>query len=168
MNSYPDPAWQPYFIVAAFGAVLILGGIVSTFVNFYVSIRDREQNRVGDDPWDARTLEWATQSPPAPYNFPESFRVNGREAFWQMKQQGFKWSGHYTPIHMPKSTAMGVLIAAAALVFGFAMVWYIWWLAILSFAGMLILGIAHTFNYNRDYYIQTDVIAATEKKGATA
>ena len=48
------------------------------------------------------------------------------------------------------------------------MVWYIWWLAILSFVAMLAIGIAHTFNYNRDYYIQPDEVAATEAKGASA
>ncbi len=168
MNMYPDAAWQPYFIVAAFGAVLIALGIASTFIGFYVSIRDRKALAVGSDPWDARTLEWATQSPPAPYNFPEDIEVVGREAFWHMKKTGFKWSGKYGPIHMPKGTATGVLISAVALVFGFAMVWYIWWLAILSFVGMLAIGIGHTFNYNRDYYIPSDVVTATEAKGATA
>jgi cytochrome o ubiquinol oxidase subunit 1 len=168
MNMYPDAAWQPYFIVAAFGAVLIALGIASTFIGFYVSIRDRKALAVGNDPWDARTLEWATQSPPAPYNFPEDIEVVGREAFWHMKKTGFKWSGKYAPIHMPKGTATGVLISAVALVFGFAMVWYIWWLAILSFVGMLAIGIGHTFNYNRDYYIPSDVVTATEAKGATA
>ncbi|EEX15127.1 cytOchrome o ubiquinol oxidase, subunit I [Citreicella sp. SE45] len=168
MNMYPDAAWQPYFIVAAFGAVLIALGIASTFIGFYVSIRDRKALAVGSDPWDARTLEWATQSPPAPYNFPEDIEVVGREAFWHMKKTGFKWSGKYAPIHMPKGTATGVLISAVALVFGFAMVWYIWWLAILSFVGMLAIGIGHTFNYNRDYYIPSDVVTATEAKGATA
>ncbi|NVK58713.1 MAG: cytochrome o ubiquinol oxidase subunit I [Rhodobacteraceae bacterium] len=168
MNMYPDAAWQPYFIVAAFGAVLIALGIASTFIGFYVSIRDRKALAVGSDPWDARTLEWATQSPPAPYNFPEDIEVVGREAFWHMKKTGFKWSGKYAPIHMPKGTATGVLLSAVALVFGFAMVWYIWWLAILSFVGMLAIGIGHTFNYNRDYYIPSDVVTATEAKGATA
>ncbi|WP_321363978.1 cytochrome o ubiquinol oxidase subunit I [uncultured Celeribacter sp.] len=169
MNSYPDPAWQPYFIIAGFGALLILMGILSTFMNFYVSIRDRNENRVGNDPWDARTLEWATQSPPAPYNFPFDLEVQGREAFWTMKQQGFKWpTENYKPIHMPKGTATGVVLSVLAMIFGFAMVWYIWWLAILSFAAMVGIGIAHTFNYNRDYYIPVDEVAATEAKGAAA
>ncbi|WP_417263160.1 cytochrome o ubiquinol oxidase subunit I [Celeribacter sp.] len=167
MNSYVDAGWQPYFIVAAIGAVLILMGILCTFMNFYVSIRDRKQNRVGGDPWDARTLEWATQSPPAAYNFPFDLEVKGREAFWTMKQQGFKWpTENYKPIHMPKGTATGVVLSAIAMIFGFAMVWYIWWLAILSFAAMVGIGIAHTFNYKRDYYIPVDEVAATEAKGA--
>ena len=168
MNSYPDAGWQPYFIVAAIGAVIILFGILSTFMSFYVSIVNRKALAVGDDPWDARTLEWATQSPPAPYNFPEEIEVVGREAFWHMKKTGFRWSGHYQPIHMPKGTATGVVLSAVALVFGFAMVWYIWWLALATFLAMLAIGIGHTFNYNRDYYIPADEVTATETKGALA
>ncbi len=168
MNSYPDAGWQPYFIVAAIGAVLILAGILCNFMNFYVSIRDRKRLACGNDPWDARTLEWATQSPPAPYNFPEDVSVVGREAFWQMKKENYQFSTDYQPIHMPKGTASGVVISAFALIFGFAMVWYIWWLAIASFVAMLAIGIAHTFNYNRDYYIPADEVRQTEAKGALA
>lgn len=168
MNSYADMGWQPYFIVAAVGAVMILFGILATFMCFYVSIRDRKRLACGGDPWDARTLEWANQSPPQKYNFPQDIVVTGRDMFWKMKEEGFRWSTDYQPIHMPRDTATGVLISAFALAFGFAMVWYIWWLAILSFVAMLAIGIAHTFNYNRDYYIQPDEVAATEAKGASA
>ena len=168
MNMYPDAGWQPYFIVAAIGALLILAGILCNFMNFYVSIRDRKQLACGNDPWDARTLEWATQSPPAPYNFPEDVNVVGREAFWQMKKENYQFSTDYQPIHMPKGTASGVIISGLALVFGFAMVWYIWWLAIASFVAMLAVGIAHTFNYHRDYYIPADEVRETESKGALA
>ncbi|EIE50212.1 cytochrome o ubiquinol oxidase subunit I [Salipiger aestuarii] len=168
MNSYPDAGWQPYFIVAAIGAVIILLGILSTFVCFYVSIRDRKALAVGNDPWDARTLEWATQSPPAPYNFPHDIEVVGREAFWRMKRHGFAWSTDYAPIHMPKGTATGVILSAVAFVFGFAMVWYVWWLAALTFVAMIAIGIGHTFNYNRDYDIPVDEVRRTEAKGALA
>ncbi len=168
INQYADPAWQIYFIVAAFGAVLILFGILSTAINFYVSIRDRKALACGPDPWDARTLDWATQSPPAPYNFPEDIHVHGRDEWWRMKKEGFTWSGNYAPIHMPKSTATGALMSAAALVLGFAMVWYIWWLAALSFLAMIAMAIGHTFNYDRDYYIPEAEVADTEARGAAA
>jgi cytochrome o ubiquinol oxidase subunit I len=168
MAQYMDTGWQIYFIAAACGAVLILFGILSTFIGFAVSIKNRKALACGSDPWNARTLEWATQSPIQPYNFPQVIHVHGRDEFWHMKQTGFKWSTDYTPIHMPKSTATGALIALFALGFGFAMVWYIWWLAILSLFACIAIGIAHTFNYNRDYYIPVDEVAKTESKGATA
>ena len=168
LNSYMDMGWQIYFIVAAFGAVLILLGIICTFVMFAVSIRDRKKLAVDGDPWHGRTLEWSTQSPVAPYNFPEELNVVGRDEWWRMKEAGFRWSGKYAPIHMPRSTAMGVVLSGAALVFGFAMVWYIWWLAIVSFLGLIAIAIAHTFNYDRDYYIPESEVAITENKGAMA
>jgi cytochrome o ubiquinol oxidase subunit 1 len=168
ISQYMDTAWQIYFIVAAFGALLIAAGIACTFINMFLSVLNRDKLRVGSDPWNARTLDWATSSPPAPYNFPETIHVRGLDEFWRMKQEGHKWSGKYAPIHMPHYTAAGVLIAAASLVFGFAMVWWIWWLAIASFVSILVIVIGHTFNYNRDYYIPADEVASIEGKGATA
>ena len=146
LNAYMDQAWQIYFVVAAFGAVLIACGIACGFINFAYSIINRKKLACGPDPWDARTLEWATQSPPAPYNFPENIVVHGRDEWWRMKQIGFKWSTNYQPIHMPNSTSTGIVLAAGALVFGFAMVWYIWWLAAISLLGCIGYAIAHTFN----------------------
>ena len=168
MNNYDNTAWQPYFIVAAIGAVIILFGILSTFMCFYVSIRNRKALACGGDPWNARTLEWANQSPPQKYNFPQEIHVTGRDMFWKMKQEGFKWSTDYAPIHMPKDTASGIILSLFAMIFGFAMIWYIWWLAIVSFLLAIGGAIAHTFNYNRDYYIPVDEIAATEAKGPAA
>ena len=168
MNMYPDAGWQPYFIVAAIGALIILYGIACTFICFFVSILNRKELACGGDPWDARTLEWATQSPPAPYNFPQEIHVVGREAFWQMKKEKYAFSTEYTSIHMPKSTATGVVLSALAFIFGFAMVWYIWWLAIVMLVAMIGVGIAHTFNYNRDYYIPADEVRQSEAKGTLA
>ncbi|MBE3638529.1 cytochrome o ubiquinol oxidase subunit I [Mangrovicoccus algicola] len=168
MNAYMDTAWQIYFVIAAFGAVLILGGIVCGFAGGYVSILKRKELACGSDPWNGRTLDWATQSPVAPYNFPEEIQVTGRDMFWEMKQNGFKWSGHFHDIHMPKGTSSGIVLAAMATVFGFAMIWYIWWLAIISFLGCVAYGIAHTFNYDRDFYIPAKDVEANESKDAIA
>ncbi|WP_162822866.1 hypothetical protein, partial [Escherichia coli] len=51
----------------------------------------------------------------------------------------------------------GISIALA-----FALIWYIWWLAIVSFAAIIIISIAHTFNYNRDFYIPAATVAEVE------
>ncbi|MCT4371379.1 cytochrome o ubiquinol oxidase subunit I [Yangia mangrovi] len=168
LQSYMDQAWQIYFIVAAFGAVLIACGIACGFINFAVSILRRKELAVGGDPWNARTLDWATQSPPAHYNFPQDIVVSGRDYFWKMKKDGFKWSTNYQDIHMPNNTATGVIVAAMALVFGFAMIWYIWWLAAISFIGMIATVIAHTFNYNQDHWIPAAKVAEMEAKGDVA
>ncbi|PZU87444.1 MAG: cytochrome o ubiquinol oxidase subunit I [Shinella sp.] len=162
VSQYMDTAWQIYFIVAAFGAVLIAIGIACTFIGFAVSIKNREALRCGPDPWNGRTLEWATTSPPAPYNFPQTIRVHGIDAWWSMKKEGFRWSTTYRPIHMPKGTSMGLILSLFSLVLGFALIWYIWWLAALAFLAAIVTGIAHTFNYDRDYYIPVDEIAKQE------
>jgi cytochrome o ubiquinol oxidase subunit 1 len=70
--------------------------------------------------------------------------------------QGFK------PIHMPKNTGSGVYLAGLSTVLAFALVWYIWWLAIVSFVALLAVAIGHTFNYQRDYYIPADEVMRTE------
>jgi len=68
----------------------------------------------------------------------------------------------FRPIHMPRNTGAGVILSAIAMVLGFAMIWYIWWLAALSAVGLLVVSIAHTFNYNRDYFIPADEVTRTE------
>ena len=65
-----DPSWRPLLLVAELGAVVIFLGILCQIAQLYVSIRTREQRRdLTGDPWNGRTLEWATSSPPPAYNF---------------------------------------------------------------------------------------------------
>ena len=166
LRVFDDPDLRIWFAIAAFGAVLIAAGIAAMFVQFGVSIlrRNRPDYRdVSGDPWDGRTLEWATSSPPPAYNFAFSPISHGLDSWWEMKQQGaVRPTGGYMPIHMPKNTGAGVILAALATVCGMALVWYVWWLAALSFLGIIAVSIAHTFNYDRDYYIPVSDIEATE------
>ncbi|MFT3754810.1 MAG: cytochrome o ubiquinol oxidase subunit I [Pseudoxanthomonas sp.] len=164
MSHFEDTTLQPYFIVAAFGAVLIALGIGCFLVQLAVSIKNRDKLRdVTGDPWDGRTLEWSTSSPPPDYNFAFTPVVRDNDAWWDMKQHGFQRpTGGFTPIHMPKNTAAGILLAGVATLFGFALIWHVWWLAGLSFATIVIGAIFHTFNYNRDYHIPAEQVSATE------
>ncbi len=167
---FDDPSLQPWFVVAAIGAGLIALGIGAMIVQFAVSIKNREKLRdVTGDPWQGRTLEWATSSPPPDYNFAFTPVVHGLDAWWEMKARGFQRpiSG-YKPIHMPKNTATGVILGAISIAFSFAMIWYIWWLAALAFVATLVVAIGHTFNYNRDFYIPADTVARTEQRRTEA
>ncbi len=164
MSHFDDMSLQPYFIVAAFGAVLIAIGIAAFLICIFVSFRKREQLRdVTGDPWNGRTLEWSTSSPPPEYNFAFTPVVRDTDAWWDMKRSGFKRpEGGFLSIHMPKNTAAGIVLAGISLVMGFALVWHIWWLAAASFVSLLAAAIIHTFNYQRDYHIPAEVVARTE------
>lgn len=154
MESYENMAWQPYLIVAAIGALIILFAILFIGIQLYVSVRNRHEYRdMTGDPWDGRTLEWATSSPPAPYNFATIPLVEDIDAFWDMKENGtaFIKPAHFHDIQMPKNSAVGPIIGSIALLFGFAMVWYIWWLAAVSLLAIVVTIIIESGNDNSNY-----------------
>ncbi|BAE73941.1 Cytochrome bo(3) ubiquinol oxidase subunit 1 [Sodalis glossinidius str. 'morsitans'] len=163
-----DPVFHPLLMVAAAGAALIALGILCQVIQIVVSVRDREQNRdLTGDPWGGRTLEWATSSPPPFYNFAIVPEVNNqRDVFWEMKEEGSAYQKPlaYEPIHMPKNTGAGVVIAAFSLVFSFALIWHIWWLAIVGFAGMIVTWIVHSFNEDVDYYVPVEEVERIENR----
>ncbi|WP_267225556.1 cytochrome o ubiquinol oxidase subunit I [Dyella silvae] len=164
LSHFEDPTLQIWFLLAAFGAFLILLGIGCMITQFVVSFRRREALRdVTGDPWNGRTLEWSTSSPPPPYNFAFTPRVHDHDAWWMMKKHHYQrpLSG-FLPIHMPLNTGAGIMLAGLSFVFGFAMIWYMWLIAAVSFALLLLVAIAHTFNYHRDYYLSADEVNRVE------
>jgi cytochrome o ubiquinol oxidase subunit 1 len=164
LNHYDNPAWRPYLLVAALGAIVIFCGIVFQILQLAVSVLQREKTRdLTGDPWGGRTLEWAVSSPPPAYNFAATPVIEGRDAFWTMKQAGAKaQTAGFVPIHMPRNTGAGVIIGGFSLMLGFALVWHIWWMAALSVLGVLTAVIAHSFDENRNYYVSAQDVARTE------
>lgn len=162
---FDDAAVQPYLIFAALGATLILCGILAFIVQLVVSYVKREQLRdLTGDPWGGRTLEWSTSSPPPPYNFAFTPVVHDLDAWWDMKKRGYNRPlTDFRPIHMPKNTGAGVVLAALSTVLGFALVWYIWWLAAISVTAILVVAIGHTFNYHRDEFIPAEDVSRFER-----
>ncbi|WP_059122792.1 cytochrome o ubiquinol oxidase subunit I [Vibrio sp. MEBiC08052] len=156
----------PLLATAAVGTAIVALGVLCQVTQIVVSIRDREQNRdVTGDPWDGRTLEWSTSSPPPFYNFAVIPKGDQIDAFWYQKQRGehsLDKEVEYEPIHMPKNTPTGMYVSAWSMVFGFAMIWYIWWLAAIGFIGIVVTSIWHSFNDDVDYYVQVDEIKAIE------
>ncbi|MCK2183785.1 cytochrome o ubiquinol oxidase subunit I [Halomonas getboli] len=169
MQSYANSDWQPLMIVAWVGAVIIMCGIACTVIQFYVSIRDRKQNLdLTGDPWDGRTLEWATSSPAQFYNFAHLPEIQGVDDFWRMKQEnGGKTplsEGPYQDIHMPKDTWEGPVIGGLSIVFGFALIWHIWWLAIVGGLGMFGVFMARIFREDVDYYVPAAEVERIERE----
>ncbi|MDX3984561.1 MAG: cytochrome o ubiquinol oxidase subunit I [Achromobacter sp.] len=164
VNHFEDMSLQIWFQIAAVGALLIACGIASFIIQLIVSYRRRDQLRdFTGDPWDGRTLEWSTSSPPPQYNFAFTPRVHDLDAWWQMKQHGYERPQQgFIPIHMPKNTWAGIVLAGISVVMGFALIWHMWPLAVLSFVALILVSIIHTFNYKRDYYVPADEVVREE------
>ncbi|KTF67250.1 cytochrome o ubiquinol oxidase subunit I [Sphingomonas sp. HT-1] len=164
LRHFEDPSLQIWFVVAAIGAAIIAVGIAAFLLQIFVSIRNRAAlaDETGD-PWDGRTLEWATSSPPPAYNFAFTPVIHDLDSWYDMKaRKAVRPVTGFLPIHMPKNTGAGIILAGFSLVCGFAMIWYIWWLAAASFLGLIVTAIVHTFNYDRDFYISAEDVTETE------
>ena len=164
VSHFEDQSLQIWFQIAAFGAVLIAVGIAAFVIQLVVSFKRREalKDETGD-PWDGRTLEWSTSSPPPPYNFAFTPRVHDLDAWWQMKQHGFKRpESGFIPIHMPKGTWAGIVLSAISVACGFALIWHMWLAAAVTFVALIGTAIYHTFNYDRDYYIPAEEVERIE------
>ena len=145
---------------------MIAIGIASFIIQLVVSFIKREELRdVTGDPWNGRTLEWSTSSPPPEYNFALTPIVHDNDAWWDMKSRGYvRPTEGFIPIHMPKSTGTGIILGVLSIAFAFGMIWYIWWLAAITFAAMIIITIGHTFNYKRDFHIPAEEVVKTENE----
>jgi len=157
--------------VAGCGIVIIAIGALLQVIQLVVSVIQRKKNedKTGD-PWDGRTLEWATSSPPPVYNFAVIPQVTSTDAFWETKQGGRgKGEGktEYEDIEMPKHTAMGIYTSGFILAFGFAMIWHIWWLVILSLFGAIGCVIIRSFDEETEYVIPAAKVAKMEGERKT-
>ncbi|HUW73922.1 MAG TPA: cbb3-type cytochrome c oxidase subunit I, partial [Methyloceanibacter sp.] len=165
MEHYEIAAWQPHLIVAAIGALIIFFGIVCMAVQLIVSIRDRQSALdLTGDPWNGRSLEWATSSPAAPYNFAVLPQVQSVDAWWDMKARGVAYQRpqQYEDITLPKNTFIAAVIGGSAFVFGFAMIWYIWWLAILCLAVIFVSVVVRASDDDSDYIMTAAEVKAIE------
>jgi cytochrome o ubiquinol oxidase subunit 1 len=141
MQHYDVPEWHPWLIVAACGAGLIMLGIALQVVQLIVSFRHRAQlrDRTGD-PWDGRSLEWATSSPPPVFNFAVLPDVSGEDAYWGLKSRAAEQAQSrsepdYQAIHIPRNSPTGFVCAFFATIMGFALIWHIWWMLIAGAVG---------------------------------
>ena len=166
VSQFDDPSLQIWFIIAAFGAGLIAIGIACFLIQLAVSFMKREELRDHTgDPWGGRTLEWSTSSPPPAYNFAFTPIVYDHDAWWDMKNRGYvRPTEGFIPIHMPKNTGTGIILGVLSIGFAFGMIWYMWWLAAITFVAMIVITIGHTFNYKRDYHIPADEVVKTENE----
>jgi cytochrome o ubiquinol oxidase subunit 1 len=169
MQHYDVVSWQPWLVAAAVGVVIILVGIVCQVIQLVVSIRDREQLKVTADPWNGRTLEWATASPPPAWNFAVLPQVTDLDAFWNKKQRERTQQAQppkepkFEPIEIPKNSAAGFITAFFAVVTGFALIWHIWWMAGAGAIGISLTMLAFAFRNEEEIKIPAEQIARFEQ-----
>src|SRR5271163_204109 len=169
MQHYSNMHWQPLMLVALAGAMLILLGIALTIVQLAVSIRQRELNRDGTgDPWNGRTLEWSTPSPPPAWNFSLPPPVDRPDAFWAMKQQRGTVQDRdvertYETIHVPRNNPTGFFLAFFAVLLGFSLIWHIWWSAGLGLLGAIVVCLRQAWRTDGEIEVPAEKVAAYER-----
>ena len=133
--------------VATVGVFILAVGIMLYLVNLLWAWRNGAP--AGGDPWDARTLEWATSSPPPVYNFATIPLVRGRDPLWVEKRTGNgqmipvdtagadEGSGHHgNKVHIPSPSALPLFLTLALTLAAYATLFHVWLLAGL---GMLLM-----------------------------
>jgi cytochrome o ubiquinol oxidase subunit 1 len=169
MQHYDVPQWHPWLIVAAGGAGVILCGIVLQIAQLVVSIRRREQLRDrSGDPWDGRSLEWATASPPPAFNFAVLPKVSGEDAYWEVKRRAAERSRsdeapEYRDIDIPRNSATGFICAFFATLTGFALIWHIWWMVAAGAIGAFATFVGFAWRDHDEEVVPAEVVARIER-----
>ena len=170
LQSYDVPGWHPWLVVAAVGALLITGGIACQIIQIVVSIRQRDRLAdISGDPWDGRTLEWITTSPPPVFNFAVLPNVEGEEAYWGLKsaareKRRLSERPDYVDIEMPKNSPTGIVTAFFSTAMGFALIWHIWWLVILGFLGAWATFVVFAWRDESEYEIHADELERRDRE----
>jgi cytochrome o ubiquinol oxidase subunit 1 len=170
MQHYDVPEWHPWLIVAACGAGLIFCGIVLQIVQLAVSIRQRAALRdETGDPWDGRSLEWATASPPPAFNFAVLPDVTGQDAYWGIKERAkaqiqSDQPSDYHDIEMPRNSSTGFVCAFFATVMGFALIWHIWWMVAAGALGAFATFVVFAWRDEDEDIIPADEVARIDRQ----
>lgn len=155
IDHYTDPSWQPFFIVAGVGVLVIGAGMFALILQVAVSIWKRRQLRdETGDAWNGRTLEWSVSSPAPHYNFAILPKVTTRDEWWYRKQNNVAPEDDYEDIKVPKNSIVGLLIAVAAGLFGFGVIWHMWWLVAVAAIGVVVLICVRTLQDDSEVIIQ--------------
>ncbi len=134
LQHYEVAAWRPWILIAGLGIVVMVCALACQVVQLVISIRRRNELRdETGDPWDGRSLEWATASPPPAFNFAVLPSVYGEEPYLGIKRRAIESQQltaepQYQPIEMPRNSPTGFITAFFSTIMGFGMIWHIWWM----------------------------------------
>lgn len=162
---YSAAAFQPYMIVSAGGAAMVLFAFAALVIQLVRSVRRR--SALADptgDPWDGRSLEWSIPSPPPAWNFAVLPDVQERDDFTRQKESGAAWSpaAHYEDVQLPRNNAAAVIVFITGTLLGFVLVWHIWWLAAAMLTAMIALVIWIGFRGDATETVPAEVIARVD------
>ncbi|MER8972729.1 MULTISPECIES: cbb3-type cytochrome c oxidase subunit I [unclassified Mesorhizobium] len=174
MQHFDVSAWYPWVLAAGVGMLITTAGVVAQIVQLAVSIRQRAALRdATGDPWDGRSLEWATPSPPPVFNFAALPHVEGEEPYWSIKQRAreqnrLRDEPDYEPIEMPRNSPTGFICAFFATVMGFALIWHIWWMVALGALGALATFVVFAWRDIPEYVIPAAEVARIDRANRSA
>ncbi len=173
MQHFDQPGWYIWVLISSFGVVIMLAGVICQIVQLVVSIRHRDELRdTTGDPWDGRSLEWATASPPPVFNFAVLPQVHGEEAYWSVKQRAREQSREgekqeYEPIEVPLNNPTGFTCAFFSTIVGFAMIWHIWWMAIVGLVGAFAVFVIFAWRNTVEYEIPAELVEQLDQANRT-
>ena len=169
LQHYDVAEWRPWVLAAGFGTLIMMAGAACQVMQIVVSImhRDRLRDLTGD-PWDGRSLEWSTPSPPPPFNFAVLPNVSGEEPYWSIKQRAREETApsaepDYEAIEIPRNSPTGFVCAFFGTLMGFAMIWHIWWLCGAGFVGAYAVFVVFAWRDTAEYEISADEVARIDR-----
>jgi len=170
LQHYDLAIWRPWILAAGFGIIILVCGAACHVIQLFVSIRRRNELRdETGDPWDGRSLEWATASPPPAFNFAVLPRVHGEEPYWEIKRRAIETQQlaaepHYEPIEMPRNSPTGFITAFFATITGFALIWHIWWMVGLGLVAAYAVFVWFAWRDVEEYVIPAAEVARIDRE----
>jgi cytochrome o ubiquinol oxidase subunit I len=169
LQHYDVALWRPWMLIAALGIVVMICAVGCQVTQLVVSIRRRDELRdETGDPWDGRSLEWSTASPPPAFNFAVLPNVHGQEPYWEIKQRAIETQqitaeSHYEPIEMPRNSPTGFITAFFSTITGFALIWHIWWMVGLGLFAAYAVFVWFAWRDVEEYAIPAEEVARFDR-----
>jgi len=169
LQHYDLALWRPWVLAAGVGILVYCGALACQLIQLVVSIRRREILRdLTGDPWNGRSLEWSTASPPPPFNYAVLPDVRGEEPYWQIKRRAIETQQlsaepDYQPIEMPRNSPTGFITAFFCTVTGFALIWHIWWMVGLGLVGAYAVFVWFAWRDREEYVIPAAEVASVDR-----
>jgi cytochrome o ubiquinol oxidase subunit I len=169
LQHYDVAAWRPWVLAAGVGILVFCVALACQIIQVVVSIRRRNELRdLTGDPWNGRSLEWSTASPPPPFNYAVMPNVQGEEPYWHIKRRAIETQQmadepDYQPIEMPRNSPTGFVTAFFCTVTGFALIWHIWWMVGLGLVGAYAVFVWFAWRDREDYVIPAEEVARADR-----